>query len=112
MYELDRIGAFTDARRYAFDGTITDVTRGKDPRDAGFQQPRLALQRPAFRRFARLHQICSSENESFVIAFDDALEPFRSRSRSDKNEQRSSIYFLSLAAGSAVNRYCLKPIRA
>ena len=68
MYELYRIGAFTDAGGYALNGAKPYVAGRKNSRDAGLQQPRFAFERPAFRVPASALQIRSSQEVAFLIA--------------------------------------------
>ncbi len=78
MDEADGHGALSDRRCDPADHVGPYVTGGEDPRYAGLQKIGIPLQRPGGAPGAVDEQIGSGENESPLVAFNDAL--LRSRS--------------------------------
>src|SRR5215469_6247830 len=68
VHELDGNGALADARGYSFDRPMPNVAYRKHTGNAGLQQERIALQRPAIGRFSLAHHIGPGQNEAVFIS--------------------------------------------
>src|SRR5438128_10299091 len=79
MDEGDRHRAFTPRRRDACDVASAHVADGEDSREAGFQQTRLARERPARGGESLRRQIRAGPDEPVLVERDAALEPARAR---------------------------------
>ena len=73
MDKLNSNRAFTHRRSHAFDGSGADIANDEDAGDAGFQQKRIAFERPAFRWFTATQQRCAGADKAMVIHFDGPL---------------------------------------
>src|ERR1043166_6209139 len=112
MNELNRVGALADAGGDTFDGTVANVAGYEDAGNAGFEEPGLAVERPALGHFAVNHEVGTGEDKSFIVASELAGEPISSRRSANKNEERSGGNLLGFAAGGAKDRDSFKKLGA
>ena len=87
MHELDRHGAFANARSDALHRTIANIAHREYPWNIRLQQTRIPLQRPAPWPLAGLKQIRSGQDEPSFVALDGSVQPSRTWLRADKYEQ-------------------------
>ena len=98
MHELDGGGAFAHGRGDPLDGPVPDVPGGEHAGDAGLEQQRRPLQRPAGRQLARPVQVPAGADESLVVSLDGAGEPGGAGLGTDHHEQRGGGHGLGGAA--------------
>src|SRR5271165_2468381 len=97
MDELHRHRSFTDSGSYALDRTVAHIAHGKDAGNIGLKQVRIAVERPSLRALPVTYKIGTSQQETSLIALDDARQPIRPRQRSDKNKHGACRHALHLA---------------
>ena len=97
MDELHSHGTFPNARSYALNGAMSDVSNGKNSGNVRLQQEGIALESPSFWPLAVPEQIGAGADESTFIAFDYVAQPVCARQRADKDEQRLGRDGLALA---------------
>src|SRR5260221_4682043 len=112
MHELHRVGAFGDSGSHPLYGTVPNISRDEHSWNAGFQQPRVAIEWPARRPLAVRHQVWPGQNKSLFFTQQDARKPFGSRSGADEDEEMIRRNLLRLAACRALDRNRLQSLVA
>src|SRR5260221_10929952 len=88
MDELNGHCPLADAGGDTLDGAVAHISGGEDTGDAGLQEERFALKRPALWRLSFVHQVGAGENVAFLVAFHYALQPTCTWLRANEDEQR------------------------
>src|SRR5271165_2053072 len=96
MNKLDSHRALADSRGHALDGTVAHVADCKDTGNVRLQEKRIAVENPAFRPLPAQHHIEPSQNESALVAFDQARQPVRLGQSSDEDKHDASGHMLNL----------------
>src|SRR5260370_927317 len=104
MHELHDHCAFADTGSDALHGTVAHIAHNKNSWHVGFEQTRVAIQRPGGWSLSAAEEVWTGKNEPAFIALDCLTEPFRPRLRADENEQARGGEFTSLSRGSALDR--------
>src|SRR5580692_1577137 len=109
VHELDDDGAFADPGSYALYGAVAHVADDKDARNIGFEQPRIAVERPGSGAFAIAQKVGPGEDEAALIALDQVAEPFGARLRTNKYEEAGSGKLVSRSGALAEHGDASKP---
>src|SRR2546426_7895191 len=102
MDEVNGHCPFADAGGDTLEGPVPHISGGEDTGDAGFQEERFALKRPALRRLSLAHQVSAAENEALLVALHHALEPTCMRLRANEDEQcacRERLFLVRFVIG-------------
>lgn len=86
MDKLNRDGALANSGSHTLDGPVPDIAHREDAGKIGFEQARVAIERPSFRPFPSGKQIVAGQNEPARIALDRPIEPVRAGLGADKNK--------------------------
>src|SRR5262249_45092318 len=86
VHKLDGDRALAYAGCYAFDGAVPNVANGEHAGNAGFEQERIAVDRPTGRTFGLFQEVRACEDEASAVPFDEAIEPVRTRRSADEYE--------------------------
>ena len=76
MDELYSNGAFADAGSDALDRAVADISDNEDTWDTRFKERGIAVEGPALRPLALVHQILAGEDEAAIVALDKVAQPF------------------------------------
>src|SRR5262249_11592929 len=101
MHELNSVCAFSDARGDPFDGTITHIAGDEHAGDARFQQPLIAVERPALGTFPLGHEVSARQDIALFLAEQNVREPICAGGSADENEQVIGENFLRFPGGGA-----------
>src|SRR5271165_2133812 len=96
MNKLDSHRAFADSRGHALNGTVAHVAYCENARNVRLQEKRIAVGGPALGPLPALHDIGPGENESALVAFDQARQPVRLGQSSDEDEHDAGWHMLNL----------------
>src|SRR5437879_2528741 len=88
MDELNGHCPLADTGGDTLDGAVPHISGGEYTGDAGFQEERIAVKRPALWRLSLVHQVGTAENEALLVALHYTLQPICMRLRANEDEQR------------------------
>src|ERR1700683_139014 len=89
--------------------TMPHIAYREDPRHAGFEQARIAVESPAFRTFPLANQVDAGQNESAVVAVHHALQPVGAGFCADEDEERTRLDAVNCARRVAPDRNLFEP---
>jgi len=96
VHELHDDGAFRRHRKPLVSQSVTYVANDKNSGHVGFEQARVAIERPGSRPLPGAQQVRPGKNEAALIAFNRIAEPFRPGLGTDKmNRLEAGSFFLS-----------------
>src|SRR5690348_11753262 len=99
VHERDRHAAFADRRRDALDRAQANVAAGEYARHAGFEQIRVARERPA----TGPHHVVPGEHVATRVARDGGRQPVGLRIGADEHEESAARVLLHATAGGIAN---------
>jgi len=95
MNQLHGGGSFAHSGGDPLHRPVAHVTGDEDTWDAGFEQERIAVERPARRPVpiaAQSGQVRPGQNKTMTVSLDDAGEPLRVRLRADEDKERMGAH--------------------
>src|SRR6266481_7893103 len=75
------------------------IAYDKNSRHVGFQQARIAIERPGRWPLPVAEKVRTGKNEAALVAINRSAKPFRAWLRADENEQARSGKLLSFSRG-------------
>src|SRR5215212_1334091 len=103
MDRADRCRALADRSRHALYGPVAHVAGSERPGDAGLERKRRAIRRPYFPG-----NVAARQDESVVVACDDAAKPLGAGFGADHDEERRRSDLLAAARLHVLQRQCLE----
>src|ERR1700736_6396170 len=104
MNELHRNRSLANSGSYPFYGTMSHIAHRENPGNIGFEQERIAVERPSLGALPVTYKVRPSQQETAFVSLEDIRQPIGSRQCSNKDEHRTRRHALNLVGVGAQNR--------